>query len=103
MIIRSYKQIYVRDTLGIRRVSSSYAGKRRCTLLYAEAKIMFWTCSKIFSVCKRINNTLLIRSSYARHTLDTLGSRHMLNTLDIRSRYVTYTLVQTVANLAQNI
>ena len=75
MIIRSYTQIYVRSTLGIRRVRSSYAGIRRCTLLYAEAKIIFWTCSKIFGVCERIDNTLLIRSSYARHTLDTLGIR----------------------------
>jgi len=73
MIIRSYTQIYVRGSLSIRRVRSSYAGIRRWTLLYAEAKIIFWTCSKLFSVCERIDNTLLIRSSYARHTLDTLG------------------------------
>jgi len=97
IIIRSYTQIYVRGTLGIRRVRSSYAGIRRFTLLYAEDKKVFWTCSKIFSVCQRIDNTLLIRSSYARHTLNTL------NTLVIRSRYVTHTLVQTVASLAQNI
>jgi len=44
MIIRSYTQEYVRGTLGIRRVRSSYAGIRRCTLLYAEAKIFFLTC-----------------------------------------------------------
>jgi len=37
MIIRPHTQIYVRDTLGIRRVRSSYADIRRCTLLYAEA------------------------------------------------------------------
>ena len=42
-----------------------------------------------FSVCERIDNTLLIRPSYARHTL---------NTLDIRQRYVTKTLLQTVAS-----
>jgi len=75
MIIRSYTQIYVRGTLGIRRARSSYAGIRRWTSLYGEAKIIFWTCSKIFSVCERIDYTLLIRSSYARHTLDTLGIR----------------------------
>jgi len=57
MIIRSYTQIYVRGTLGIRRVRSSYAAIRQCTFLYAEAKISFWTCSKIFSVCERIENT----------------------------------------------
>jgi len=73
--IRSYTQIYVRGTLGIRRVRSSYAGIRRCTLLYAEDKIFFRTCSKNFSVCERIDNTLFIRSSYARHILDTLGIR----------------------------
>ena len=61
MTIRSYTQIYGRGTLGIRRVRSSYAGIRQCTLLYAEAKIIFWTCSKIFSVCERIDYTLLIR------------------------------------------
>jgi len=75
MVIRSYTQIYGRGTLGIRRVRSSYAGILRCTLLYAEAKIFFWTCSKFFSVCERIDYTLLIRSPYARHTLDTLGIR----------------------------
>jgi len=73
MIIRSYTQICVLGTLGIHLVRSSYAGIRRCTSLYAEAKIFFWTWSKIFSVCERIDNTLLKRSSYARHTLDTLG------------------------------
>jgi len=78
MTIRSYTQIYVMGTLGIRRVRSSYAGIRRCTSLYAEAKIIFWTCSKIFCVCERIDNTLLIRSSYAGY------ARHTLNTLDIR-------------------
>jgi len=38
MIIRSHTQTYVRGRLGIRRVRSSYADIRRCTLLYAEAK-----------------------------------------------------------------
>ena len=73
--------------------TSSYAGIRRCTLLNAEAKLIFGHVKKN-SVYDRIGNTLLIRSSYARHTL---------NTLDIRSRYVTHTLVQTVASLVQNI
>ena len=31
----------VRGTLGICRVRSSYASIRRCTMLYAEAKIFF--------------------------------------------------------------
>jgi len=46
MITRSHTQIYVRGTLGIRRVPvrSKFADIRRCTLLYAEAKLFFWTC-----------------------------------------------------------
>jgi len=37
--IRSQKLIYVRDTLGIRRVRSEYADIRLCVVLYAETNI----------------------------------------------------------------
>jgi len=48
MIIHSHTQIYVRDTLDIRRVRSSYASIRRCTLLYVEAKLFFLDMFKKF-------------------------------------------------------
>jgi len=44
MILRSQTQIYVRGTLGIRRVRSSYADMRRYTLLNADAKLYVLTC-----------------------------------------------------------
>ena len=79
MIICSHREIYVRGTLGISRVRSTYAD-----IIYyvgiscytRRLNYLFWTCSKYFSVCERIDNTLLIRSSYARHTLDALEVRY---------------------------
>ena len=49
MIIRSHARIYVRGTLGIRRVRSPYADKRLCTLLYAEAKLFLGQVQHVLS------------------------------------------------------
>jgi len=73
MTIRSHTLIYVRGTLDIRRVRYSYDDIRRCTVLYAEAKYIFWTYSNIQRIPAYDLLTLLIRYSYAWHTLDTQG------------------------------
>jgi len=53
--ILSQTLIYVRRTVGIRRVRSEYADIRRCTLCYTQRpNYYFWTCSKFISVCERI-------------------------------------------------
>ena len=57
-------------TLGVRQAYVVYVPN---TLTYVGVR--FWTCSKLISVCERIEYTLLIRQPYARHTLDTLDIR----------------------------
>ena len=49
MLIRSHTLIYVRVTLGIRRVRSKYADIRRCTLLYTQRPNYFLDMFNIFS------------------------------------------------------
>jgi len=46
--IRSQKLIYVRDTLGIRRVRSEYADIRLCTLCYTQRPTYFLDMLKIY-------------------------------------------------------
>jgi len=87
--IRSQTPIYGMGTLGIRRIRSSYADIRLCTLCYTQISNDFWTCSKFISVCERIDDTVLIRLLYARHSLDTLDIRL------IRKRYAIHTFVKS--------
>jgi len=48
MLIRSQTLIYVRGTLGIRRVRSEYADIRRCTLCYTQRPKFFLDMFKIY-------------------------------------------------------
>jgi len=83
--------IYVRSTLGIRRVRSEYAELRRRTLCYTQRPIFFVDMFKIYQRMRayRINvtHTLTIRTAYAGY------ARHTLNTLKVRYSYVMNTLV----------
>ena len=78
LVIRSHTQIYnVRQGYARHTCTSCTFLIRWHTLMYVvipETKLFFGHVD-FFSVCKRIDNTLLIRSSYARHTLNTLDIR----------------------------
>ena len=73
MIIRSHTQTNVRGRLGIRRVRSSYADIRRCTLLYAEAKSFFGHVQKFSAYASES----IIRYSYAGYVMHTLNTQHI--------------------------
>jgi len=61
--MRSHTQIYVRGTLGIRRVCSKYADIRRCTLCYTQCEMKFLDMFKI-------HQRMRAYSLYVTHTLD---------------------------------
>ena len=76
-IASTHTLIYVRDTLGIRRVRSEYADIRRCSLhlLYTEAKLYLRYVKNIqrmransIYVTHTLTNALQY-AGYARHTL----------------------------------
>jgi len=70
--VSSHTLIYIIGTLGIRHVRYKYV----CEVCGIHTdRLMFWTCSEFFSVCERIECTLLIRLPYVRQTLDTLDIR----------------------------
>ena len=91
MVSRSHTLIYVRGTLGIRRVRSKYADIHvpRCTLFYMQRENTFWTYLQLFTVYERIIFTL----ANANHTQDILCIRlpnafYVKETLKVRYLYV---------------
>jgi len=92
MIILTHTQIYIMGTLG----TSCTFLIRLHTSVYAEAKLFFWTCSKKFSICKRIDYTLLKRSSYAGY------SRHTLNTLEVNPCHTRVASLQRSHSVLKN-
>jgi len=84
--VRSQTLIYVRSTLGIRRVRSKYAEIPRRTLCYTQRLSYIVGHVKHLSAYASVKN---IRYSYANHThgihwIRLTYARHMLNTLKLR-------------------
>jgi len=92
--IRSKMLIYVRGTLGIRRVLSEYAAIRQCTLCYTQRPNFFFDIVKMYQrmrayrIYMYVTHSLAIRTAYAGY------ARHTLDIRFIRKRYVTHTFVK---------